>query len=426
MRFDLRRVDQSTLQRHFAHIARQEGVEADEQALAIIARAADGSVRDGLSLLDQAIALGDGRVGEAHVTEMLGLADRTRIFELYDAAMRGSIVEALDIMSDLYAAGAEPTVVFRDLLELTHWLTRIKLVPDVAKDQSVPEAERVRGREMAGKLSLSLLSRTWQMLMKGLGEVEAASSSLQAADMVLIRLVYASDLPPPIDLVRRLSDHGPRTHREGDRVPSNASGLGSGAVPHAAARTEWATPTSNRSAGAALAAEPAPDEPAEERRGEETTAEPRSFEEVVSLAWQRREGVLAKQLSNDVHLVHFEPGRIEFRPTVDAPSDLAGRLARLLQECTGRRWMVSVSGQEGAPVLREQRHADEERLHKRVLEHPLVQAVLEAFPGAKVVDRRSAQEPTASSEATPDAGQAAWADVPTGDTIDPDNGGELP
>ena len=215
-RFDLSRVDQALLMRHFAAIAKAEGIAVAEPALAMIARAADGSVRDGLSLLDQAIALGGEAVDEATVRAMLGLADRIRILDLMDALMRGAAAEALDLLADLYAAGADPLVVLRDLLDLTHWLTRVRVTPELANDPAVPEAERTRGAAMARALSLPVLARCWQILLKGYGEVQGAPAPAQAAEMVLIRLVYAAELPPPGELAQKILET-----RDGKEQPAS-------------------------------------------------------------------------------------------------------------------------------------------------------------------------------------------------------------
>ncbi|MFC6216922.1 DNA polymerase III subunit gamma/tau, partial [Fodinicurvata halophila] len=204
MRFDLRRVEQPVLAEHFAALCQREDVAAEEEALQMIARAADGSVRDGLSLLDQAIALGESRVEAATVKQMLGLTDRAQIYDLYEAALKGDVATALEQLGSLYAAGGDPVVVLQDMLELTHSLTRIKVVPDTPT-AGLTENERLRGREMAEKLGVPVLTRVWQMLLKGISETQQAASPLQAAEMVLIRLAYAADLPAPADLVRRLS-----------------------------------------------------------------------------------------------------------------------------------------------------------------------------------------------------------------------------
>ncbi len=394
-RFDLRRVSQDDLARHFAGIAAKEGVEASEQALALIARAADGSVRDGLSLLDQAIALAGAaeagqalRVEEPMVQGMLGLADRARVFDLFEAVVGGRAPEALEILAGLYAAGADPAVVLRDLLELSHFLTRTKLVPDSPEARVLPETERVRGRVLAGKLSLPALARCWQMLLKGLGETQNAPAPLQAAEMVLIRLAYVSDLPTPEDLVKRLSS-------KGKDAPAAAR---PGPAPAGDARPRsLAPPPAEPGPGAALVSQtapeaaPAPRPEASAENAARTRPQPASFAEVVALVRAEREAVLARHLIDDVHLVSFEPGRIELRPTGEAPRDLAGRLGRLLQDWTGRRWVVSVSGEPGQETLRAQRAAADAKGREAALQDPLVQAVLDSFPGAKLVARRPRQ-----------------------------------
>ena len=403
-RFDLRRVDQTVLADHFATIARAEDVEVAADALAIIARAADGSVRDGLSLLDQAIALsGGGKVEAEQVRAMLGLADRARVFDLFEALMRGAVPEALAMIGDLHRAGAEPAVVLRDLLELSHTLTRAKLVPETLDDPGTPETERVRGRALAEKLSLPALARTWQMLLKGLGEVQAAPAGLQAAEMVLIRLAYAADLPTPAELVERLTGEAAASGR---------------AVEPPAAEPKPAIPPSDGGGQAALAPrllpDPAPEEP--EPTPGPAARMPESFPEVVELVRARRETILANHLANDVHLVRFEPGRIELRPAARAPAMLAGQLGEFLHKATGERWMVTVSKEAGDAPLGEQARAREARLREAALEHPLVKAAMDAFPGAKLVDRRDtgAQAPpeTPGAQAPPETKEPALADGP--------------
>ncbi len=396
-RFDLRRVDQAVLVDHFATIARAEAVEVAADVLAMIARAADGSVRDGLSLLDQAIALsGGGKVEAEQVRAMLGLADRARVFDLFEALMRGAVPEALAMIGELHRAGAEPAVVLRDLLELSHTLTRAKLVPETLDDPGTPETERVRGRALAEKLSLPALARTWQMLLKGLGEVQAAPAGLQAAEMVLIRLAYAADLPTPAELVERLTGEAPASGRT---------------VTPPAAEPAPAAPPSGGGGQAApapqLLPDPAPEEP--EPAPGPAARMPESFPEVVELVRARRETILANHLTNDVHLVHFEPGRIELRPAARAPAMLAGQLGEFLHKATGERWMVTVSKEAGDAPLGEQAHAREARLREAALEHPLVKAAMDAFPGAKLVDRRDTGAP-----APPETKAPALADAPPG------------
>jgi DNA polymerase-3 subunit gamma/tau len=379
-RFDLRRIDIETLTRLYTDVANAEGVEIAPAALALIARAADGSARDGLSLLDQAIARAEGLVTEADVRDMLGLADRTQLFDLYDLLMRGDAKGALDLMGALYTAGADPAVVVQDLLELTHWLTRIKLVPQAAEAPGVPEAERVRGGAMAGKLTTAQLARVWQMLLKGLTEVQTAPMPLQAAEMVLIRLTHAADLPTPADLVRQIQNGGGAANA--DRPPPPGSAVERTSTPTAAASPPQPTrpepgdrPRAFAAGGATALAQT-----------ETVEAAPNldSFAAVVALLAERREAILQAHVKNNVHLVRFEPGRIEIRPDEHAPRTLANRLGALLSEWTGRRWVVAISSEPGEPTLAQQEAAADRRERAEVTAHPLVQAVMANFPGATI------------------------------------------
>ncbi|MEW5704787.1 MAG: DNA polymerase III subunit gamma/tau [Pseudomonadota bacterium] len=379
-RFDLRRVEAEKLAEHFAAIVEKEGAKADALALQLIARAADGSVRDGLSLLDQALAFGADAVRADSVREMLGLADRTRIFDLFDAVMAGDIAAALDEFGQAYAAGADPVVVLQDLLELTHWLTRIKVVPKTAESFGVPEAERIRGTAMAGKLGMAALARTWQMLLKGIQEAKVAVSPVQTGEMILIRLAYASDLPAPADLVSRLAGAG-APDGAGQRNPASGP---SPARPTAPAMG----PVSSGEARGRLAANPSP-EPEPAPRAVLQSPMPTSFLEAVHLFREKREPLLHAHLMNNVHLVRFEPGRVIFRVGPHAPANLANRLGELLSEWTGARWIVGLAKEEGEPTLREQAEAAERARREAAEKHPLVRAVREAFPGATIEAMRT-------------------------------------
>jgi DNA polymerase III subunit gamma/tau len=440
-RFALRRVPIDLLVEHYRRVAAEEGVEAEPEALALIARAADGSVRDGLSLLDQAIALADGRVTAAAVRDMLGVADRGQIFELMEEVLRGDAAAALLRLDRLYAEGADPLLVLQELLELGHFLTRLKLAADAGGD-SIAEGDRERARPLAEKLTMPSLARLWQMLLKGLGEVQVAPSPIQAAQMVLVRLAYVADLPSPAELVRIAA---PPSDAATGAVPQMAPAIPSSAT--AGGRSSHRNPppqagegiirVASEGAGQERYKHPPPvveeerfkDPPplAEEGRvggfpalppqasalrvaaepapGPATSAEiapmPQSFAEVLALFDERREAVLRSQLAGYCHLVHFEPGRIEFRPAEGAPRDLANRLGQLLGEWTGTRWLVAVSEAEGAPTLRQQEEWRDLALRNEVAGHPLVRAVLETFPGATIAairERFAAGSEAAESE----------------------------
>ena len=375
-RFDLRRVEMDVLAAHFAGIAVKENAEIAPGALKLIARAADGSVRDGLSLLDQAISHGAGLVSEDQVRDMLGLADRARVFDLLDAVMKGEVAPALDQIAGQYAAGADPAVVLQDMLELTHWLTRLKVTPDAADSLGASETERVKGRQMAEGLSLAALTRAWQMLLKGLAETRAAPNPLQAAEMAVVRLAYAAELPTPAELAEQLRANP-------NQPPPPPRGPGGGFVggpPAGAVSGQHIGPGSGGGGATALKLQPAP-----QAAPVQLPAMPASFAEVAALFSERREGLVAVQLRTQVNLVAFEAGRVEWRQHASAPGDLAPKVARLLSDWTGRRWTVSVNAAASAqPTLSEQEASAETRRRQDAAELPLVKAVLAAFPGAAI------------------------------------------
>ncbi|MFZ5791554.1 MAG: DNA polymerase III subunit gamma/tau [Pseudomonadota bacterium] len=431
-RFDLRRVDAETLAAHFGRVAEAEGAKIAPAALALIARAADGSVRDGLSLLDQAIARreGEGEIGEAEVRDMLGLADRTQLFDLFERAMKGEGAGTLALLAEMYRAGADPVVTLQDLLGLVHWLTRVKLVPETADDPALPEAERTRGKAMAEALAIPVLARAWQMLLKGLSETQAAPSPLQAAEMALIRLMHAASLPTPGELVRRIEEQG-GVPAAGSGVPSRGGasgtgtrGSGNGNSASAVGAQVSAGATGGAPAGptAALAvgAEGVYAEPGSARAAPLRVPAPQSFEGLAALVAEKREGVLHAHLVNDVHLVRFEPGRLEIHPAAGAPGNLANRLGTLLSEWTGQRWVVAVSAEPGQPTLRQQAEALRQRQHREAAAHPLVQAVMKHFPGASIEAIRelkpeAAEAPAAAGTADENGGADPGEDEPAAD-----------
>jgi DNA polymerase-3 subunit gamma/tau len=409
-RFDLRRVEAETLAAHFGRIAEAEGAKLSAAALALIARAADGSVRDGLSLLDQAIARGEDKteIGEATVREMLGLADRSQLFDLFERAMKGDAPGTLSLLAELYKAGADPVVVLQDLLGLTHWLTRVKLVPETINDPALPETERTRGKSLADALAIPVLARAWQMLLKGLGETQAAPSPLQAAEMALIRLIHASSLPTPGDLVKRIEEQGGTAAIAPSPRAAGTNGGGTGARGLATSAVAAGAPIGSPGAAPAgavtnaLATAPL-QTPAQASPGTALIPDPQSFEGLVAAVAKMREGMLHGHLLNDVHLVHFEPGRLELRLGPGAPSNLANRLGQLMTERTGRRWVVAISGEAGMPTLREQAQAEDQRQRQEASAHPLVQAVMKSFPGAAIeAIRQLKPEPAAAATPAPD------------------------
>ena len=393
-RFDLRRVDAELLVKHLQEIAAKEKIDAEPEALALIARAAEGSVRDALSLFDQAIAHAAGKVEAENVRQMLGLADRARVVDLFEALMRGDIAGALQELRDQYNSGADPAILLADLAEFTHFVTRIKVVPAVADDRSLSEPERVRGRALAASLSMRVLSRAWQMLLKGLSEVSSADRPVAAAEMVLVRIAYAADLPTPDEVIRSLGDEttasaaAARPQGNGGATSAQAGGFAPRFDPPRGAPRASAAPVVRL-----------PD-----------AAPPNSaptilnFDDLVALATAKRDLQIKAALERDVRLVRCEEGRLEIALEPGASKGLLNELSRKLSGWTGRQWMVVVSKDAGAPTLKTQADAREAELKRGVRGDPLVQAVLERFPGAEIVAVRPPERnlPPASDDVPAD------------------------
>ena len=386
-RFDLRRIEAEVLVAHLAAICAKEAVAIDPEALALIARAAEGSVRDALSLLDQAIAYATGAAGTkiiaADMRLMLGLADRSRIIDLFAELMRGDVASALADLKALYDAGADPGQILVELAEFIHFVTRLRLVPSSGDDVTVTEDERRRGAEFAQGLSMPVLTRAWQLLLKGMQEVKESPRPLAAADMVLVRLAYAADLPTPDEALRRLS---------GAAGTAAASGSGQGPAGRSPA---GGLPRAMAGSGGASARSVAPVLAAEEAR---PIARLSSFEDVVALAAKHRDIQLKMALERDVRIVHFEEGAIEFSPAPGASPQLAQTLMRRLQEWTGARWMVAISNEAGRPSLTERNAAEAAVALQGVRALPLVGKVLDHFPGAEIIAVRNG-EPSGAADA---------------------------
>jgi DNA polymerase III subunit gamma/tau len=394
-RFDLRRVEADVLMKHLANIAAKENVEVEPEALGIVARAAEGSVRDSLSLFDQAIAHAAGTVRADAVRQMLGLADRTRVIDLFDSLARGDIAGAFKEFRDQYDTGADPIVVLSDLAEFVNFVTRVKIVPATADNVAFGETERLRARDFAAKLSMRVLSRMWQMLLKGITEVQGATRPAAAAEMVLVRIAYVADMPTPDEAIRMLEQNG-------DTSPIIASN----AAPRGAPASTVSSMTSSSSA--AMRAPGAP------RAGAEASARPQmmaptpeaqsapalritSFPQLVALAGQQRDLMTRTALEADVRLVRIEDGRLELALERNASRTLINELSRKLEQWTGRRWTVIVSNEAGQPTLRSQMQVEKSQREQAAEADPRVKEVLARFPGAKVVEvRRLAPEPPES------------------------------
>ncbi|WP_455269309.1 DNA polymerase III subunit gamma/tau [Rhizobium herbae] len=435
-RFDLRRIGASDLVGLFTTILGKEGISADPDAMAMIARAAEGSARDGLSLLDQAIAHGGGVVEVEAVRSMLGLADRARIVDLFQHIVKGDVAAALDEFAGQYEAGASPSVVLTDLADFTHLVTRLKYVPDAANDQSLSEIERTRGAEFSSSIAVTTLSRIWQMLLKGIPETESSSRPAGAAEMVLIRLAHAAHLPSPEDAARRLLE---MSSSDAPRQPSAPNGGNGGAQASMGGSVQMRgndMPPAQRATGngaTMLRAVPDVAPPQAMPVGQVeirpveapvAKAEPkvplRSVSDIADLCGTNRDIKLKTLVRGFVRLVNLEPGRLEINLPEDAPKTLVAELQKKLEDWTGIRWMVILSREPGAPTLLEAETRAQEKRLSDARQDPDVAAILAKFPGAKITDVRiKGPEPEEENEPVAvAAAESEEGDILPGDDIE--------
>jgi DNA polymerase-3 subunit gamma/tau len=384
-RFDLRRIEAGELAQYLGQIAAKENVTIEEGALALIARAAEGSARDALSLLDQAIAHNEkGAITAQDMRDMLGLADRGRVLDLFEKVMKGDVPAALNDLGALYDSGADPLAVMQDLLEITHFLTRLKVAPAAQGFFDGASSEAKRAAELAAKLQVSSLSRAWQMLLKGLFEVRDAVRPISACEMALIRLAYAAELPPTDRLVKDLMEGGAA-------APRAAAPAATPPLAPVASAPKGAPALNMAQAAAPESAPVAPEARINQVRG---------LEDIALLAQKNSAPVLKVHIENDMHLVRLEAGRLEFRPSPRAPRSLAGDLQQKLRDWTGVRWTVSISNEPGQPTLAEAKKNAKAARIESVMQAPIVRAVLDRFPGAEIVAVRDiAQDETPPPEA---------------------------
>ena len=435
-RFDLKRVEPTVLETHLAGIVAKESLVAEPEALQLIARAAEGSVRDSLSLLDQAIALSEGPVTAAAVAGMLGLGDRQRMVDLFAAVMGGEAATALDGFRELFQLGAEPVAVLQDLLEIAHWLSCLKV--DRGSHSvfaTTPEAVAA-ARHLADRLSLAVLARAWQVLLKGLEEVRGAPDAASAAEMILLRLAAMGPLPTPGEVIKTLQ-------RQGTALAGNGRAPAPGTRPQAPTKPPVAPPVARiapleprpaddhgsgsgreRPRLATAAGRPVGTDGGGARRRAAAPVEPDDFADLVRLLAGRGEPLLATYLREGAHLVAFQKDRVELRLAPGLPTDIPNRLSEALLSLTGRRWLIALSQAVGSPTLAETEAANRARLLEAVAEEAAVREVLDAFPGATIVDIRERRRQTDDSVAeTPPADDEAW---PPRAMDDDDLAGHLP
>jgi len=388
MRFDLRRVPPETMNAHLVELLGKEAIAYEPEALAMIVRAGEGSVRDCQSLLDQAISHGDGKVTAATVKAMLGLGDRAKSIDLFEALMRGDIASALGLLRELYDAGADPETVVGDLADFTNLVTRLKIVPAAADDVSLTPDERTRGPQLASKLGMRALTRAWQILFKGIEDVKGAGNGLQAAEMVLVRLAYASELPSPEELISRLQ---------------NAPAGSTASVPHRGTVNAGPSPMRQESAPryeSSASTAPAPRYEAQPVTQPQGFAAPKSYLDLVALAGEKRDIVLKIALETQMRPVAFREKSIEVALVDGADPAVIQTLSRRLREWTGQIWGVSVSTTPAkGPTIRDIKDVQKAQATSEATGDPLVKAILEMFPGSKVtVKLREEQVPDTAYE----------------------------
>ena len=386
-RFDLRRIEPEEMIKMLQNLAKLENASISNEALALITRASEGSARDAQSLLDQAISHGAGETSVDQVRAMLGLADRGRVLDLFEFIMRGQAKEALNELGSQYSDGADPIGVIRDLAEVTHWVSIIKITPDAADDPTVSPDEKTRGQAFSQSLSMRVLTRTWQLLLKALEEISSAPNPMMAAEMAVIRITHVSDLPSPEELVKKLTS----THSESEGVKKgNSDGSVSNTTSSNFKPTQQTETRPIKNEGnTALALDT-----------ETLDLQYPTFESVLEIIRKFRDMKLLIDVENSVRLSSYVPGRIEFTPTENAPKDLAQRLGQLLQNWTGFRWAITVVGNCSGETIQEQRNAKDATLKREAKLHPFVKTVFDNFPKASIVEIKSQAEIVAEAEET--------------------------
>ena len=375
-RFDLRRIEPEEMIKMLQNLAKLENANISNEALALITRASEGSARDAQSLLDQAISHGAGETNVDQVRSMLGLADRGRVMDLFEFIMRGQAEEALNELGSQYSDGADPIGIIRDLAEITHWVSVIKITPDAADDPTVSPDEKARGQSFSQSLSMRVLTRTWQLLLKALDEISSAPNSMMAAEMAIIRITHVSDLPSPGELVKKLTNSQPdntvvkKESSEGPKTNTTSSNY----IQSQSKETNSTSIDGNT----ALALD-----------AETLALQYPTFESVLEIIRKFRDMKLLIDVENSIRLSSYMPGRIEFTPTKDAPKDLAQRLGQLLQSWTGFRWAVTVVSHCSAKTIQEHRNAEEAQLELDAKLHPFVKTVFEKFPKASITEIKS-------------------------------------
>ena len=386
-RFDLKRIPFDILAQYIKVIAEKEKSEIDVNAASIIARASDGSVRDALSILDKSLSIGEKKITEKHIQELLGLVDRTNIYLLFENLMNGKTTKGLEIFNTLYNEGADPGIIIQDLLEIVHWLSRLVLTPEISKEPGVSQIDKEKGLELSKKLDMSELSQTWQMLLKGYQELESHEMPHIVAEMILIRLAFASKLPSLNEISANL----------------NAESKQEEAVTNDESKTSTIVEEKKNDLTKDKKQSGISSDTVMEMKNIETLAKKQNFEEnnipnikaekeinvnnfkeVADLFLQKKEILLFNNLFSHVHLVSFKKGKIELNPTKDAPKDLASKVGQFLSEWTKEKWHILMTQEKGEATLEVQNDKEKDRVINDLSKNERIKEILNAFPGAKI------------------------------------------
>ena len=386
-RFDLKRIPFDILAQYLKVIAEKEKSEIDVNAASIIARASDGSVRDALSILDKSLSIGEKKITEKHIQELLGLVDRTNIYLLFENLMNGKTTKGLEIFNTLYNEGADPGIIIQDLLEIVHWLSRLVLTPEISKEPGVSQIDKEKGLELSKKLDMSELSQTWQMLLKGYQELESHEMPHIVAEMILIRLAFASKLPSLNEISANL----------------NAESKQEEAVTNDESKTSTIVEEKKNDLTKDKKQSGISSDTVMEMKNIETLAKKQNFEEnnipnikaekeinvnnfkeVADLFLQKKEILLFNNLFSHVHLVSFKKGKIELNPTKDAPKDLASKVGQFLSEWTKEKWHILMTQEKGEATLEVQNDKEKDRVINDLSKNERIKEILNAFSGAKI------------------------------------------
>ena len=382
-RFDLKRIPFDILAKYFQEIAKKEKFEININAASIIARASDGSVRDGLSILDKALSLGESKINEKHIQELLGLVDRTNVYLLFENLMSGKVKEALQIFNSLYSSGADPGIIVQDLIEIVHWLSRLSLTPEISNEPGLSQIDKDKGLELVKKIDMSELSKIWQILLKGYQELENHDMPHIVTEMLLIRLAFASDMPSleEISNVLKKSQKNQEVIKETEVIKEEKKDNLSKSKDHPNLGSDTIMEKRNVEILARK-------EELYEKNSQDVTVKKKlsinSFKEVTDLFLQKKEILLFNNLFSHVHLVSFKKKRITLNPNEDAPKDLASKVGKLLTEWTGEKWHILMTQEKGEPTLEEKAEEKKQKVVKDLKQNIKVKEILNIFSGAKI------------------------------------------